>query len=135
MAEQAISLPFSFNSSGAVSYTEDIRKIWQDRVVLVVMTRLNEKVMRPNFGSGAGNVVFENLSDAVVSLKQAIGAAFSAWLKELSLVDVIGYEDPVDNLLTLEITYKYSLQAIDTVSVKTALVNRSGDIILEVNNG
>ena len=135
MAEQAISLPFSFNSSGSVSYTEDIRKIWQDRVVLVVMTRLREKVMRPAFGSEAGSVVFENLTDAMISIKQAINAAFSGWLKELTLVDVVGYEDPTENLLTLEITYKYNLQNLDTVLIKTALINRSGDIILEVNNG
>jgi phage baseplate assembly protein W len=136
MASRAISLPFSFSaSSGGVNYTEDLATIWKDRVVLVIMTKLNEKVMRPAFGSQASGIVFENLSDAMVAIKQAITSAFSRWLPDLTLVEVRGYEDKTDNLLTLEITYKYSTKNIETVNIKTALINRSGDIVLEVVNG
>ena len=59
MTSRAISLPFSFDSSGGVSYTTDNKKMWQDRVVLVVMTLLKERVMRPTFGSSAKATVFE----------------------------------------------------------------------------
>jgi phage baseplate assembly protein W len=134
MANQAISVPFSFNSSGSVDYSENLQKIWQDRVVLVVMTRLNEKVMRPTFGSGAGSVVFENLNDAITEIKQAITLAFSKWLADLTLIEVVGYEDPNENLLILEVTYRYNRETLDTVLIKTALINRSGEVILEVNN-
>jgi hypothetical protein len=40
MTEKAISLPFGFNESGGISFTTDIKKIFQDRVVMVVMTSL-----------------------------------------------------------------------------------------------
>jgi phage baseplate assembly protein W len=133
---KAIALPFSFTSSASgVNYTESLSKTWQDRVVLVVMTKLGERVMRPNFGSQAGSLVFENMSTALVAIKQAIGVAFGKWLPELILIDVTGVEDTYDNILTLTVTYKYNQNTIESVTIKTALIDRSGNIILEVNNG
>jgi len=44
--ERAIALPFSFNSAGELSYTNDEKKIIQDRLVLAIMTRPGERVMQ-----------------------------------------------------------------------------------------
>ena len=57
---KAISLPFAFDQSGSIAYTKDEKKIWQDRVVLVLMTRLGERLMRPTFGSEIGDSLFES---------------------------------------------------------------------------
>ena len=109
--------------------------MWQDRVVLVVMTKLNEKLMRPAFGSKAGSTVFENTTDAMVMIKQGITSAFARWLPDLTLVKVSGYEDKNENALILTVSYSYINSQVQTVNIKTALINRSGDILLEVANG
>lgn len=133
MAERAISLPFSFDSSGSISYTTDEKKIWQDRVVLVVMTRLNERVMRPTFGSEASNSLFENTSSATGLLKDTIATAFSNWLKDLILTNVSVYTDATDGYLVAEIFYKYNpTENEQSVKIKTAILSRTGDVILEV---
>jgi phage baseplate assembly protein W len=133
MTERAMSLPFSFDSSGSVSYTTDEKKIWQDRVVLVVMTRLNERVMRPTFGSESSNSLFENTSSASGLLKDTIATAFSNWLKDLILTDVSIYTDSTDGYIVAEIFYRYNpIENEQSVKIKTAILSRTGEVILEV---
>lgn len=131
MTQRAISLPFSFNQSGAISYTTDEKKIWTDRVVLTLMTRLNERVMRPTFGSEVPSSVFETMDGARVLIQKSVSAAFSRWLPTLVLVGVEVQE--IDGELIADITFRYIPDGDDeSVRVKTAILSRSGDILLEV---
>lgn len=135
MAQRAITLPFSFDASGGVSYAVDEQKIWQDRVAIVVMTKLRERVMRPTFGSSVPNVVFENLSTGFTLAKQSIESTFTTWLPQLKLVSVTGEVDDNANALIIQITFKYREEDETTVRLKTAILNRAGETILEVTNG
>lgn len=135
MTQRAISLPFSFDSSGGVAYTTDERKIWQDRVVIVVMTGLKERVMRPGFGTNTKKTVFENTNDAISIIKQEVTSGFAEWLKPLSLTNVLGSVDS-DGTLNIEVQYKLGVSTqTESVKIKTALLSRSGDTILEIPNG
>lgn len=136
MTQRAISLPFSFDSSGGIGYTIDEKKIWQDRVVLVVMTGLEERIMIPSFGTNVKKTVFESINDALSLIKQEISYGFATWLKQLSLVDVVGTIDNADGYLSVEIRYRLGASnQVDSVKVKTAILNRSGDTLLEITNG
>jgi len=86
----AISLPFNFDETGSIATTTDLAKIWQDRVIITVMTGLGSRVMRPTFGSDVNKVVWENINDALTLIKQSISVAFSRWLTELDLLEVSG---------------------------------------------
>lgn len=135
MAQRAIALPFSFDASGGVSYAVDEQKIWQDRVAIVVLTKLRERVMRPTFGSSVPNVVFENLSTGFTLAKQSIESTFTTWLPQLKLVNVTGEIDNNESALLIQITFKYREEDETTVKLKTAILNRAGETILEVTNG
>jgi len=135
MTSKAITLPFSINEVGGVSYAMNEEKIWQDRVLLVVMTNLNERVMNPTFGSNVGLSLFQNINDAMTLIQQSISLAFSRWLAPLTLVSVSGYVDPIEARLVLEVNYK--LRETDngqSVTIKTAILSRAGDVLLEVKN-
>jgi len=133
---KAIALPFSFDSNGAVNNTQDPKKVLQDRIVLVVMTYLGERVNRPNFGSNIKAVSFENMTEATQLIKQEVAVVFSKWLPYLNLIDSTSKVDPVDNILSISITYNYGINSNpETVSLKTAIISRSGDVITEVSNG
>ena len=135
MSEKAITLPFSFDSTGSISYSTDQKKIWQDRVAIVVMTKLKERVMRPTFGSESSNSLFENVDSAAGLIRQTITAAFSNWLKGLLLTNVVIYVDPSEGYLITEIFYKLDLQENEqSVRIKTAILSRTGEVLLEVNN-
>lgn len=135
MASSVISMPFGFNAFGQVSTTTDARKMWRDRIFLVLFTRFHEKLMTPSFGSDLGSILFESAGTASEVAVKTINIAFNKWLKELNLKNVT----PLYNYETgfLEITILYTLPSgeTDTVNINTALFNRSGDLILEITNG
>lgn len=132
--QSAMSLPFSFDSAGLVNHTSDESKIWQDRITIVLMTYIGERVMRPSFGSQVPSHVFENLETAKTLTTQAIGDAFERWLSALSLQGITYTVDPIDFYLVADIHYTYGpSKQIETVKLKTALLTRAGDIIVEAN--
>lgn len=131
--QNAIALPFSFDSSGLVNHTSDDKKIWQDRVAMVIMTNFGERVMRPNFGSEVPQLAFETLDSAQSLIKQAVAVAFSKHLPSLTLSGVTFSIDPIDFYLVAEIHYRYGpTKQIETTKLKTAVLTRAGDIIVEV---
>ena len=100
------------------------------------MTYLGERVNRPNFGSNIKAVSFENITEATQLIKQEIAVVFSKWLPYLNFIDATPKVDPVDNILSISITYNYGINSNpETVSLKTAIISRSGDVITEVSNG
>jgi phage baseplate assembly protein W len=134
---KAISLPFSFGVDGGVNISTNDKKIWQDRVVITVMTRLGERVMRPVFGSQVGNLLFENANDAFTLATQIIENTFSSQLPSLKLKDVEGIVDPYDGSLNIEIRYSLTSGSMEspqdeTVTIKTAILSRAGEVLLEV---
>jgi phage baseplate assembly protein W len=136
MTSRAISLPFSFDANGAVTYSNDQKKIIQDRIVLVVMTLLSERVMRPSFGTKTRAAAFENLDAAMALITQEVSSGFAKWLNYLTLISVSGSVDQQDGYLNVIISYKYGVSTTaETLVVKTAILNRSGDVITEVTSG
>lgn len=136
MTQSVISLPFSFDASGGVSYTQDDKKIWQDRILLAVMTSLGERVMRPGYGTLVNAGSFEVNDDAMALIKQEISGAFAKALPSLTLSDVVGSIDPTDGTLSLNIIYKYGISTTtESLIVKTGTFNRTGDVIMEASNG
>jgi phage baseplate assembly protein W len=130
--QTAITLPFAFDSYGSVTFTSDEKKIWQDRVVLVCMTSLNERIMRPTFGTSVAATVFENINDSVI--QQTIGGAFSKFLPALSLQNVKGSVDPADGNIVIEVYYRYNdKDTQQSVKIKTGLFSRSGELLVEGN--
>lgn len=135
MSSRAISLPFSFDARGGVSYSEDPKKIIQDKIVLVIMTLMGERVMRPSFGTSARSKVFENISSAGIAVEQAVSTGFSKWLPYLNLLNV-GVATNADGVMSIDVQYSYGAGSTpEVVSVKTSVLDQLGNLIAEVPNG
>ena len=133
---KAISLPFSFDANGAVSSTEDQKKIIQDRVVLAIMTYVSERVMRPSYGTHVKGSAFENVNSASTMIQQEVASGFNNWLPYLSLLSTDTKIDPADGHLNIIINYKYGSSANpETISIKTDILSQSGDVLREVPYG
>jgi phage baseplate assembly protein W len=91
--------------------------------------------MRPTFGSTTGESQFESQTTAESAIQQAIYAGFAQWLKPLTLTAVTFTTDPADGYLVATVQYKYEKEKNEqSVKIKTAILSRSGDVILEVSN-
>jgi phage baseplate assembly protein W len=135
MANVAITLPFTIGPNG-VRKTEDYSKIWKDRVYGVVLTSLEERIMSPTFGTQVKSYLFETADEAIDRCRQSIQIGFSKWLSALTLNSVTGVLDPDEGNLNIKILYSIP-GTIDeqSVTLKTDILSRSGDVLLEVNNG
>ena len=138
MANLTMSIPFTFlkdknNAAVSVSATNDLAKIWQNRVFLVLSTRLGERVMRPDFGSNLHKAVFENSVTASEIAKDSITTAFSQWLSELNLKEIKPTFDKTTNNLIVTVVYGLPTGEVDSLTINTGIFNRSGDILLEIN--
>jgi len=133
---KAITLPFSFDVNGSVATTIDEKKIIQDRVTAVCMTLLGERVMRPVYGTNARGQVFQNISTIPAAMEQEVSIGFSKWLPYLSLISVeSGLDTDSSSIITL-VTYNYGPSTTPvTVSLRTAILDRTGNIISEVTRG
>jgi phage baseplate assembly protein W len=141
MAINVINYPFSLSKNIAGTYintvaaTTDPKKIWQQRVLLVLGTRPGERLMRPDFGSNLHTVVFEPEATAGQIAKDSITQAFTAWLPNLELRQISPSFDPTTGTLTVSITYGLPNGEADSVTINTGIFNRSGDLLQEINNG
>jgi len=135
MAESAIVWPFKFNATGLVEHTSDQRKIWRDRIILVILTSLGERVMLPNYGTLVPKAVFENEQSALEMCRTTISEAFSKWFPTLMFNDLTAVLDNNTGYFDLEIYYADVTGVQDSVRIRTATFTRFGDIINEVTSG
>ena len=92
--------------------------------------------MSPAFGTQVKASLFETVDEALDRSRQSIQIGFSKWLSALTLNSVTGFLDADEGNLNIEILYSIP-GTIDeqSVTLKTAILSRSGDVLLEVNNG
>jgi phage baseplate assembly protein W len=93
--------------SGEVSlaaYEEDIR----EAILLILETNLGERVMRPDFGSGLRDLVFQPLNTATMALAQhRVEQALVTWEPRIQVQDVVVTIDgPRKNQALIRISYQ-----------------------------
>ena len=88
----------------AVSLEDDVRQA----ILLIIQTAHNERVMRPDFGSGLHNLVFEPVNRTTMALVQnAVERALIDWEPRIDLLEVRVTTDANErNCLIIEVTYR-----------------------------
>jgi phage baseplate assembly protein W len=132
----AISLPFSFNTSGAINTNNLDSKQWADRVFGAIFTRLGERPMRPNYGSIAADALFEPEGSVVDFVQQTVTSAFGEFLPELKLLRVEIEKDSVEGLnelvLTVSVEYRLPNKQVEIITTKIGSFTRAGELIEEI---
>jgi phage baseplate assembly protein W len=75
-------------------YEEDIKEaIW-----IILGTSRGERVMRPDFGCGIHDFVFESINaSTLANIEQSVREALILWEPRIKLVDVNVSDDQIDN--------------------------------------
>jgi phage baseplate assembly protein W len=86
--------PVKVNSRGGIDWSDGPDRV-QDSIWIIVRTAVGERVMRPRFGAGASDFVFQPNSTAVrTALAAAIKGALLEWEPRIDLESV--RVDPAD---------------------------------------
>ena len=115
--EVAVTLPFYIDYSGRVSFTQDQKVMWADRVKSVIGTAVRERVMRPTFGTLIPYALFESEDDASTEIKVEIQKAFNSQLPTLVLTDSTVTIDTYTNTITANITYQLPNSTVITTNL------------------
>lgn len=104
---KAISLPFRLDSYGKIATSNELSKIWSDRVRTVVGTVIGERVMQPSFGCTLPQNLFDTVVVAPGYADGQLRAAFTEWLPELDFIGTAVVADDSENgSVSLEVSYQ-----------------------------
>jgi uncharacterized protein len=80
--------PIKVNARGCLEWSDGPNRI-RDAIWIIIKTSLNERLMRPKFGAGVDDFVFESNSEINrVQLSAAIKSALLEWEPRIELDDV-----------------------------------------------
>lgn len=128
IVEKAISLPFAIDSYGNVATVTNPKKIWEDRVKSVIGTMIEERVMRPSFGTSVPKLLWDTSEFAQGSIESEVRRAFLSSLPLLELDNVEVIYDEYTNIITANIVYSLPNEEETSVSVGIANINRNNPI-------
>jgi len=105
--------PIKVNTKGGLDWSSGPQRI-QDAIWIILSTALGERVMRPTFGAGAEEFVFESNSIASqVRLADAIKNALTQWEPRIDLVNVSVVQSPQGPSSVL-VTIQYVIRSTNT---------------------
>lgn len=99
--------PPQLEADGAIAeaiYEEDIRQA----IRIILFTNRGERLMRPDFGAGLNQFVFEPVSPATMALVEArVREALITWEPRIDVLDVTVTTDPSEhNKLLIDANYR-----------------------------
>jgi hypothetical protein len=96
--------PFTVDARGRTRTTEREDHI-RDMIYQVLFTRPGERVNRPDFGCGLGDLLFEPNSSALAATTQfLVKSALQRWLADAILVEAVSVDNR-DERLTVVVEY------------------------------
>ncbi|HYM73665.1 MAG TPA: GPW/gp25 family protein [Stellaceae bacterium] len=101
-----IGFPLRFDTSGRTAAVDQDRHI-RDLIEQVLLTSPGERVNRPTFGTGTGQLVFAPNSDTLaIAQQKLIQGGLQQWLSDLISVQSVQVEN---NDATLLVTVQYTV--------------------------
>jgi hypothetical protein len=90
--------------TATAAYDEDIRQA----IGIIIGTNPGERVMRPTFGAGLADFVFEPVNPTTMTLlQQRVKDALIDWEPRVDVLNVVVSTDSVErNLLLIEVAYR-----------------------------
>jgi phage baseplate assembly protein W len=104
MATTGIAFPFSINELGQVASATSDDNI-RGKILQVLLTSPGERVMRPEFGSGLHDLVFDPNNDVLAATTEFASAkALQQWLSDEIIVQSLDVSNEGDRL-QVEVIY------------------------------
>jgi len=99
------SFPFRVDRRGR-SATTDVESYVRELVEQVLFTSPGERVNRPDFGTGLGQLVFApNSPELASAMERVVQGAIQQWLGEVVVIEAIEIES-ADERLTVTVKYR-----------------------------
>jgi len=100
--------PVGQDASHHIALTSDGEESVRQSIWTILATSPGERVMRPDFGCGLGDLVFAvNNAATATAVNRAVREALATWEPRIDVLDVYAAPDPDHaNVLNIEINYQ-----------------------------
>ncbi len=104
---QGLSFPLQFNPRGGIALSSGVTDI-EESIGIILGTVPGERVMRPNFGCRAWELLFSPNEAITQSLMaEYVRDALAMWEPRVEVRDVLAYRDPDrDGAMLVEVKYE-----------------------------
>jgi phage baseplate assembly protein W len=101
------SFPIATRGDGRIAESSEEEKVRQS-IEMILRTAPGERVMRPDFGCGIHDLVFDTMSDELIGrLQGEVADALGKWEPRVTVLEVIAGRDPEEHTrLLVEINYR-----------------------------
>jgi phage baseplate assembly protein W len=99
--------PISLDDAGAIAEAREEDKVRQS-IEIILRTAPGERVMRPDFGCGIHDLVFDTVSGAMVGrVATVVASALATWEPRIDVLNINPQQDTEDpTRLLIEINYR-----------------------------
>lgn len=122
-AANAFGLDVSFSSSTPFATIIDTQKLVFNKLKNLLLTRIGERPLQPEFGTDLFKILFEvNSSELQEQISEYIVPKISYWIPEVSVTNIVvkTIEDDPTMIHTLEISIEYEFANINTNTITLA---------------
>ena len=107
MSSLAVALPLEINSATGFQMIGSIKKLFQQNLKMLVLTKPGERVMEPRFGVGLETYLFENFGqETMAQIDHKIREQASIYMPGIKIQSItFGNTDADSNYLGIQISY------------------------------
>jgi phage baseplate assembly protein W len=103
---KGLSFPLHLNVQGGMKLSSEAQKV-KESILLILGTKLGERVYRPNFGCRLSELAFAPLnSDTLLRVRLYVSEALQRWERRITSVEVRTDPDPVRGRVDITINYR-----------------------------
>ena len=90
---KSISYPYTIDGYGVVQTTESVNKIYLDRVLTLLSTKVGQRPILQDYGTNIEAALFENQNNFKAAVTQAVTQAMARWIPDIG-INKINITDP-----------------------------------------
>jgi phage baseplate assembly protein W len=125
---KSISYPYTLDGFGVVKATTDTNKIWIDRVLTLLSTRVGQRPILTEYGTDIDSALFENQNNFEAAVNQAIRQAIARWIPDIEVADLKVVAQGTDGVGQVNLTLTMPNSTLASLSVSTANFSPDGMI-------
>ena len=114
---KALGVIFPFNAEAVFYSSYTTKEQVKSNLLNVLLTEPGERILKPNFGVGLRNYLFENTSN-IESLQNRINEQINTYIRGIELVNVDVIKNPDSHQLNVIVTYRVlANQTLENIQV------------------
>lgn len=125
-AMKSIAFPFRFDTFGRATVTEDLGKIYMDRLYTLLSTPAGTRPLNPNYGTNIHRAMYENADNEVEAIEAAINTAVNRWLPILTVESIEFTEPSISGEAYVNVTVSFPDATTSSVTLSTSNLLQNG---------